>query len=357
MKLLIITQKVDKNDPILGFFHRWIQEFAQHFDLVTVICLEEGVHELQSCDYGSVRFARGLPANVKVLSLGKEKKVSRATYLSRFYSYIWKERKNYDVVFVHMNQEYILLGGLFWKLFGKKIYMWRNHHVGSFLTDIAAGFCTKVFCTSKYSYTAKYSKTVFMPVGVDIEYFKPQQNIERRKGSILFLARFSPTKRPDLLIEALKNVADSGIEYTASIYGDPIESDVEYYESIKARVLKYRLEQRVTFYKGLPNYETPKIYSAHEIFVNLSSSGMYDKTIFEAMACSCLIIASNDNLRGRISDDFVFKQGDLKELTKKLEKLLDYSVGQKQVAVQELRKFTESHSLKNLANRLFKKII
>ena len=27
MKLLVITQKVDKNDAILGFFHRWLIEF------------------------------------------------------------------------------------------------------------------------------------------------------------------------------------------------------------------------------------------------------------------------------------------------------------------------------------------
>ena len=30
MKLLIITQKVDSADPILGFFHQWVEEFAKH---------------------------------------------------------------------------------------------------------------------------------------------------------------------------------------------------------------------------------------------------------------------------------------------------------------------------------------
>lgn len=29
VKLLIITQKIDINDPILGFFHKWIEEFAK----------------------------------------------------------------------------------------------------------------------------------------------------------------------------------------------------------------------------------------------------------------------------------------------------------------------------------------
>ena len=68
MKLLIITQKVDINDPVLGFFHRWLEEFAKHYEFVTVICLEKGEHRL--------------PENVKVLSLGKEKlKIENSKFL------------------------------------------------------------------------------------------------------------------------------------------------------------------------------------------------------------------------------------------------------------------------------------
>src|SRR3989338_3997811 len=96
MKLLIITQKVDKNDPILGFFHRWLEEFAKNVEKLTVICLGKGEYDL--------------PENVRVLSLGKESGHSKIKYLRRFYKYIWMERKNYDAVFVHMNPEYVILG-------------------------------------------------------------------------------------------------------------------------------------------------------------------------------------------------------------------------------------------------------
>ena len=37
IKLLIITQKVDRNDDVLGFFHGWITEFAKHVEEVTVL--------------------------------------------------------------------------------------------------------------------------------------------------------------------------------------------------------------------------------------------------------------------------------------------------------------------------------
>ena len=58
MKLLILTQKMDKNDDLLGFFHNWVSEFAKKCEKVTVISLGIGEYSLSD--------------NVKVLSLGKE---------------------------------------------------------------------------------------------------------------------------------------------------------------------------------------------------------------------------------------------------------------------------------------------
>ena len=76
-RLLIITQKIDINDPVLGFFHNWIYEFAKNFSGIVAICLERGDYDLLG--------------NVKVLSLGKEKQKSRLKYLILFYKYIWQE--------------------------------------------------------------------------------------------------------------------------------------------------------------------------------------------------------------------------------------------------------------------------
>jgi len=338
MKLLIITQSVDKNNTVLGFFHEWIRALAERFESVVVICLEKGEYDL--------------PSNVKVLSLGKEEGQSKIKYIWRFYKYILRERKNYDSVFVHMNQEYILLGWKTWLLLGKPIYMWRNHHSGNFLTGIAALFCRKVFCTSKFSYTAKYKKTVFMPIGVDGERFKIKDLGFRNKNSILFLGRIAPVKRPDLLIEALGDLRERNTEFTASIYGDALPKDASYLDSLKSRTKELSLENKISFHKGIPNTETPSVYAAHEIFVNLSSSGMYDKTIIEAMASGCLVLASNDNLRGEIDDMFIFKEGDSQELGVKIQNLLSLSADDKDRAKTSLRAFAEKHSLKALCDKL-----
>jgi glycosyltransferase involved in cell wall biosynthesis len=280
---------MDTQDPVLGFFTRWVEEIAERTDSVNVICLKEGAHLL--------------PDNLRVHSLGKESGVGKLAYVWRFYCYIWSLRRQYDAVFVHMNEEYILLGGIFWKLFRKPIYMWRNHYAGSWRTRLAAFFCTKIFCTSKHSFTAQFKKTILMPVGIDLDRFASQVEVPRPPRSILFLARIAPSKRPEMLIDALGSVLASGISFTADIVGSPLPDDESYAESLAVRAEALGLHDRVRFLPGVPNATTPAIYRAHDIFVNCSPSGMFDKTLFEAAACGCRVIASSDDFHDSAGDE------------------------------------------------------
>src|SRR3989344_6197488 len=128
-RLLIVTQKLDQNDGVLGFFHEWVEHFAKHCQSVTVISLGVGSHTL--------------PSNVRVFSLGKENRLGRLRYFFNFYKYIWQFRNTYDAVFVHMNPRYIILGWPVWRAFQKTIALWYAHgHVpftlrmADYLTDI-----------------------------------------------------------------------------------------------------------------------------------------------------------------------------------------------------------------------------
>ena len=339
LKLLIVTQAVDLRNPVLGFFHSWIEKLAKHNEQVITICLEKGKYHL--------------PDNVKVLSLGKETGASRLKYLWRFYKYLWQERNNYNAVFVHMNQEYVLLAGWWWRLTGKVITLWRNHHSGSWLTDLAAIFCHYIFCPSHYSYTAKYSKTVFMPVGIDTKLFQPLPEVTRLADSILFLARISPTKRPHLLIQAARYLKQKGLNFSVSIYGAPQPADQQYYQSLRQQVSDYDLIDRVIFFPALANFDTPQIYSRHYLCANLSSSGMYDKTIFEAMACGCLSLSSNKNLFGRIDSLLLYQENNLTDLTEKLTQLLRLDPTQaERLRYQSLNLVQTEHSLDLLAKKL-----
>ncbi|NNM84016.1 glycosyltransferase family 4 protein [Candidatus Parcubacteria bacterium] len=334
MRLLIVTQAVDREDPVLGFFVRWIEEFAKHLERVEVICLKEGIH--------------ALPPNIHIHSLGKEHgAANRAAYVRHFLSLVWRLRHDYDVVFVHMNQEYVLVAGPLWKFLGKRVYLWYNHYAGSWLTDIAAAFCTKIFCTSKHSYTAKFKKTVIMPVGVDTERFFPNASVARKPHSILFLARMAPSKRPEMLVDALAKLARDNVEFSASFVGSPLQQDTASYEDLKAKVRSLSLADRISFYPGVPNGETSDLYRAHEIFVNCSPSGMFDKTLFEAAASGCRVFAASADFKALAGTEFSFASAT--ELAERLKVSLAVSTHARSAMPQKL---VEDNTLARLADRL-----
>lgn len=339
MKLLILTQKVDINDPILGFFHRWTEEFSKHTEQITVIALGVGEYHL--------------PKNVRVFSLGKEKKRNSLQKLYTFYFLLLTLRKEYDAVFVHMNQEYILFGGIFWKLLGKKITMWRNHSTGNFLTRIAMAFSDKIFCTSKYSFTAHSKKTILMPAGIDTDVFKRDKSVPRVQHSILCLGRIAPVKNIDVLINALLKIDDDGYDFSVSVVGDSIPKDEDYLSVIKNKAKPLLEKGKLEFLAGIPNNKAPEVYSAHEIFVNLTDSGSFDKTILEAMACECLTIVSNQSFAEVVPYRFIFTERDSIDLSRKVIDALLLKDKEKEHITEGLRKIvSEQHSLALLTKQL-----
>ncbi len=362
MRLLICTQKVDKNDPVLGFFHRWIEVLAKDAEEVTVICLEEGEYTL--------------PKNVRVFSLGK--KVSgtfspqdpkgaarkrfltpfsqvwkRLCYASLFYKRIWQERKNYDAVFVHMNQEYVLLGGWLWRLLGKKVTMWRNHGAGNWLTDIAATFCHHIFCTSQYSYTARYAKTVLIPVGIDTEMYAPAGEVSRIPHSVLYVGRIAPVKNVHVLLAAALARAAEDPLLTATFIGPDDPRFPAYLPGLQQTVVDAGLSGRIRFLGPLPAAATVPHFQSHQLLVNLSPDGMYDKVIFEAMASGCLVLVSNKQLQAALGATYAVSATDAVLLAKKIAALVAVSPDERTRMSDKLRAYVVAeHSLALLADRL-----
>lgn len=341
--LLIVTQKIDADDSVLGFFHGWVEELAKTVPLLTVICLEEGSHEL--------------PANVRVFSLGKESGGrTRWQYISTFYKYIWNMRQDYDTVFVHMNQEYALLGGLVWRVLGKRVLFWRNHRRGNWLTRTAVTFSHTVFCTSPHSYTARMTKSRLMPAGIDTELFKPVAGA-RVKRLVLCAGRISPNKRQHVLVEAVDTLWTEGEKLRVSFVGDASRGSEEYYEKVRAAASLLEHEAIVAFYEGVSQAHMPELYGSHEVFVNLTETGSFDKTVLEAMACGSLPLVSNLSFRSMFPSEYrellCFKEDDSDDLAEKLSVLLGQPDSAKQKISRAMREIVaEKHSLKRLIDEL-----
>lgn len=346
-RLLILTQKVDKSDPILGFFHGWIERFAAELESVTVVCLEEGEHDL--------------PDNVRVLSLGKEEGRSRLKYLKHFFSYIWKLQDEYDTVFVHMNQEYVILGGPVWRALGKKVLFWRNHPHGNLFTRIAVSLVDRVYCTSSHSYTAKFGKTKLMPAGIDTEVFKKTELSRQIPRSVLYLGRISRVKRPDVLIDAIEELWERDIDVKVSVVGDPTPESRGYYRSIRETSKRMEESGHVRFFDAVQPVAAPELYNSHQIFVNLTKTGSFDKTILEAMACERLVVISNPSLERLIPPEYrehvFFQENDPEDLAKKLKKALALPESKKREMGKAFRgMIVQNQSLEKLVGKLLEDI-
>ncbi|MDO8482027.1 MAG: glycosyltransferase family 4 protein [bacterium] len=334
MRLLICTQAIDLDDSVMGFFCRWVEEFSKHCEYVHVICLKEGRHNL--------------PANVRVHSLGKESGQSRLKYIWRFYKYIWILRNEYDAVFVHMNQEYVLLGGKFWWLFGKRVVLWRNHKKGSVFTRIA-GFLSHTVCyTSPAAFVASFRNAVQMPIGIDTGVFKPSGSADPR--SILFLGRLDSVKRPETLLQALDILAKKEIAFSADIIGDPTAGREEFARELKEH---FSSVPNVTFKPAVRNDETAAIYNAHSIYVNLTPSGSFDKTIGEACVSGCIVVVGNEALQGIVPDELIVDADSVDSVVRGIKYALLLDAQSRKALSQKLRTYViESHSISLLASRL-----
>ena len=335
MRLLIFTQKVDKNDSILGFFHTWINELSKRVESVTVICLGKGVVDL--------------PNNVTVYSLGKERGASKMDYVINLYKYIFLIRRSYDKVFVHMNEEYVVLLGLYWRLINKQIYLWRNHPNGGVYTYIASALSNKIFCTSSMAFVARFKKTVIMPAGIDTTLFQPLAGVMRKKHSVVILGRVAPIKRIELALEAMDKLIKGGTQTSLTIIGSPLDRDMDYYNSLKKYVTDKELSGYVQFVPEVTMDKVPEIFSSHEISLNLTPSGSFDKTIVESTACGALPLVSNESLHGLLPDVCITRP-EPQAVADSIQKLLEPHI--KMEIQKELEVFVSSQSLSALMDKL-----
>ncbi len=326
MKILIITQKVNKDDSVLGFFIRWIEEFAKQADEVTVICLEEGKHSLP----------------MRVLSLGKEKGAGKLVRVFRLYKYIWQYRKDYDAVFVHMNQIYVILCWLPWFLMRKKISLWYAHGKVSFSLKIANLFCRYIFTSTENGLNLQTKKRRIVGQGIDTELFKP--NIfEKENNRLITVGRISVIKNVDKIIDILEDLND----FYLDIVGIPIyQNDFAYNEKLKIKIKDLSLKENIIFSGSVNQENLPKKYNQANIFINLSDTGSLDKVILEAMSCGLHIVTTNKSARELENIEFIenFDKDKIVSIIK--------NIDQNKLNLQAREFVVKNHSMQNLISKI-----
>ncbi len=280
MKILIITQVLDSNHPILGFFHRWIEEFAKQSVEVHVLALQVGTHNL--------------PANVFVHSLGKEEGQSRIKYLWRFYKLIWGIRHEYDSVFVHMNQIYVILGTPIWRLLNKKIGLWYAHGTVSRSLKIAVALADTVFTSTPQGLQIDTPKRVIVGQGIDMELFSYKERMLNDVPQFIVDGRIAPSKNIDVLLKACALVRDSGQKFKFTIVGAPITTEEQIYaETLKALMQELQLSEYIHWYGGVNQTQLVPLLHNSDIYIHDGATQSLDKVLVQAVATGLPTLSSN----------------------------------------------------------------
>lgn len=350
MKLLIITQKIDKNDGVLSFMIGWIKQFAQQCEEVIVIALYVGEYEL--------------PENVKVFSLGKEHGVSRLKYLVRFFRYIFSQRSNYDAVFVHMNQIYAILGGVLWKLMGKFVALWYAHGYVPWNLRMAEILSDAVIASTPSGFRLNTGKLHIVGQGINTEQFVPLKR-ECREGEplrLLIVGRISPAKDYHTLLEAIRLMLDEhGQLLTLDVVGGPgtIEQE-KYFDDVKQHAMHLGLSEVVRFHGAIPHEETVKYFQRAHVFVSTATNGSFDKAMGDAMATGLPLVTCSEAMEevlGDLKSLLMFQKRDIDGLIKTLLPILEMTQEERDLLGMKLRAIIErDHSLRAFVGKILRVI-
>jgi glycosyltransferase involved in cell wall biosynthesis len=335
MRLLIVTQKVDKTDPILGFFHRWVEEFVSHSQQLTVIGQAVGEY--------------GFADKVKVLSLGKEKGFSKWDQITRFWRHIWRYKDRYDAVLVHMTPVWIILGAPVWLILRKRMYLWYEVKRGGWMLWIAMLFAKKIFAATSAGVPFSSSKIVVTGHGIDTDLFRPVE-ARRQEHLISTVGRITRIKKMDLIMKTLLKLPPM---YHLVIGGGPItKQDEEYVASLDSFIQNYGLTHRV--HRGfLTQPEVAVLLQKTMLFLHACGGGL-DKAVLEAMACGCLVVSSSDAAKLVLPPECQATDQTLGEVA---EKLLVMHPSEQRMLREQMRTTVErDHSLPSLIEKLMREM-
>ncbi|MDD5438185.1 MAG: glycosyltransferase family 4 protein [Patescibacteria group bacterium] len=272
-RLLFVTQTVDRQDGVLGFVVRWLEEFVAQNVKLTV--------------FARILKKEDLPPDVRGIEIGKPK-IRR---ILKLWWYSIKYRQEYDSVLVHMTPEILVLGWPVWFLLRKKVYLWYIHPKVSRWLKIGSLLCQKIFTATENSISLQTSKKTVVGHGIDTEVFKPVIE-DKNQPVVLYVGRISPIKHVESLVEFLGKYHQTypSDNWIFSLVGS-YRGHEDYFESIKKRAAELGIGDRMIQHEPVEHSLLPEVFSAACVSLHATPTGSLDKVVLESLACGTPVIA------------------------------------------------------------------
>jgi glycosyltransferase involved in cell wall biosynthesis len=143
-------------------------------------------------------------------------------------------------------------------------------------------------------------KITSIPNGVDLERFKPNERNEPSKSlKLITVGRLSPTKRVELLIDAVKLLNGRGLDARMKIVGGGSLK-----QKLRAIVSKQGLDSSIEFAGRVDAGQMPRLYQESDIYVSATMQEGMSNAMLEAMASGLPIVTTEcEGLEELINDN------------------------------------------------------
>lgn len=214
---------------------------------------------------------------------------------------------------------------------------------------------TREFMYRKYGIPPR--RVSIIPLGADDGLFRfdadarkemrDSLNISENETVFIYVGRIVPYKRLEWLIEAATRLTSEHKNVRVMLVGGGSKS---YIDELKQKIKLEELEKRFIWHEAVPNEQLCRIYSAADV-----AAWPYGASISmrEAMACSLPIIIGEMSTETELveyNNGFTYREGDLQDLTQKMEKLLDAEL-RREMSRNSRKLIEEKYNWKTIARQ------
>lgn len=311
MNLLIVAQKVDKNDENLGAFYYWFEEFRKYCSSVVVITASRG--------------SSPPPEGVEVFTFAGRGRLRRIWKFWEIFSSYYAES---DAVLFHQIPEYVLAASPFILSLRHPTGLWYAHKSITTRLKIAERLVNYVFTSSAEGFRLPSKKVLYVGQAIRTDFFVPAGglvNSYRQGLRLITVGRIAPVKNYEAIINACAILKEKWPRpWSLSIVGGPLLlRDKEYLESLKKMVEEKGLLSYVSFYGPRPYSELPDILREHDMFLNTSGTGSLDKAVLDAMSSGLSVITSNEAYRNILPPQYFLEEPNPALLVERIKILAD----------------------------------